>query len=525
MFGLPSATLEREVRLLEAEDVFVPGRTFFRAIKSTQGDLKDECVRDKEQEEEKKQPSEEMYVDGSGDLALRYQPLVPSQLAVPNGFLSNSLRCLTLSFGHRQLQALMPWMTRAALEGHLQGLVTIEFSRILSAPTSSVEWEVLQQFLESCPRLEEFSALSIEVKSDPPHGRINADILDGRSKEMAARRQQSLRLSTLSLFNMWRDDRDKRQFIQFLERLPHLVNLTLWEDSLPDVVEVIENRGSLSGMEFQPLTGFSFRQPMPAYGPLDPDMLQSWRDLVSSPSFRFVHLDLSHREEVPGDLLDFLVQSSAISTLKTLGLSPLEPVEMHEKDVGVTSGTLLRFLRRAIALEWIKFPWLDPLARREVFTTQEAARWPCRERLREIHAVSMNFNGDEKECDQFRRWLWSFPNLTVAVVKGSNATPDILVEVTPLELSSHLPGASGTIATPLPRPPLPRLAIKILELTALDALVKLDQIQELVEYRMPKLTTLKIGRMEGDAANWLKENYPSLMLSNPQTSVALYSCR
>jgi len=84
-----------------------------------------------------------------------------------------------------------------------------------------------------------------------------------------------------------------------------------------------------------------------------------------------------------------------------------------------------------------------------------------------------------------------------------------------LEISkqlSLLPCATATIST-LQRPPLPRLAIEALSLPSLNDQFKLEQVQELVECRMPKLSTMNIGRLEKDAAHWLRENHSNLEIA------------
>ncbi|KAF9921182.1 hypothetical protein FBU30_008817 [Linnemannia zychae] len=81
-----------------------------------------------------------------------------------NGFLSNTIRNLQLQVPGGSLYAVLLWLTRAGLDGRLQGLQSFrlsgqEISTVFGIPSSAIH-----DFLVAHPRLEQLALLSIQVE-------------------------------------------------------------------------------------------------------------------------------------------------------------------------------------------------------------------------------------------------------------------------------------------------------------------------------------------------------------------------
>jgi hypothetical protein len=94
-----------------------------------------------------------------------------------NGFLSNSIKNLQLQVPGDSLYAVLLWLTRAGLDGRLQGLRSFRLSGQESSAVFGVPSSAIHDFLAAHLGLEQLTLLSIQVEPAPPE--IPWDCLEG----------------------------------------------------------------------------------------------------------------------------------------------------------------------------------------------------------------------------------------------------------------------------------------------------------------------------------------------------------
>ncbi|KAG0047174.1 hypothetical protein BGZ83_007722 [Gryganskiella cystojenkinii] len=416
-----------------------------------------------------------------------YRPLIPCSPA--NGFLSSTIRSLDLAAELEYTDHVLAWLTRAGWEGHLQGLVQLQLNternphRPLANPIK-IERELFLQCLEAFPRLSELIAPQLQVIVDVVRrgnqkSRIHADILDPlndhpMAKNLAARRLRPLKIQKLALWSLGLGGdigetsqaplssstllSAQESWSALLCRFPYLTDLNFVYESIPDLVSALNHplRRHFAATAIQPITRLTMRLCGREKGVTAP-MLPSWRSLLLSPALRLETLDIRSRHDMPLKLLDHLVTSSSIKSLKRVICCP------HGRDE-VESSSVQRFFRSAIWLEEFQCSRTTSFVIEEFFTAEESARWPCRDRLRSLKFLTshVDLRGSEFHSAQMRRWVWSFgPGLKELVIRGIHATVDILLE--PSSCTSFPSSSSlwSLPATLLPSPP----CLKIYELT------------------------------------------------------------
>ncbi|KAF9107790.1 hypothetical protein BGX29_004849 [Mortierella sp. GBA35] len=94
----------------------------------------------------------------------------PSHWRIPsdhNGFLSNTLKNLQLQVPGDCLFAVLLWLTRAGLDGRLQGLRSFRLSGQETSAVFGVSSSAIHDFLAAYPGLEQLTLLSIQVEPAP----------------------------------------------------------------------------------------------------------------------------------------------------------------------------------------------------------------------------------------------------------------------------------------------------------------------------------------------------------------------
>ncbi|KAG0380415.1 hypothetical protein BGX24_008434 [Mortierella sp. AD032] len=95
-----------------------------------------------------------------------------------NGFLSNTIKSLHLHVPGESLYAVLLWLTRAGLDGRLQGLKSFRLSgQETSSAVFGVSSSAIHDFLAAHPGLEQLTLLSIQV--EPAPSEIPWDCLEG----------------------------------------------------------------------------------------------------------------------------------------------------------------------------------------------------------------------------------------------------------------------------------------------------------------------------------------------------------
>ncbi|KAF9148288.1 hypothetical protein BG015_009991 [Linnemannia schmuckeri] len=94
-----------------------------------------------------------------------------------NGFLSNSVRNLQLQVPSDSLYAVLLWLTRAGLDGRLQGLRSFRLSGQETSAVFGVPSSAIHDFLAAHAGLEQLTLLSIQV--EPAPSEIPWDCLEG----------------------------------------------------------------------------------------------------------------------------------------------------------------------------------------------------------------------------------------------------------------------------------------------------------------------------------------------------------
>ncbi|GJJ74761.1 hypothetical protein EMPS_07119 [Entomortierella parvispora] len=419
----------------------------------------------------------------------------------PNAFLSSTLRKISFSLPYNSALVLMPWMTRAALEGHLQGLVVFQLNDIPTGWSGhsdplDVSWEVLYQFLESCPCIGEFLALQLRIVPDEPGPRINSDILDAadnpRSLLISQRQSQPIGLYKLALHSTEPDfSKEDANLTRLLSRLPHLVHLCFQEESIQKIATALEKKPkwdtSIGGLSIKENTQIRYFS-MNAYTRPDMSTLSGWRQLGSCPALCLETLDLLSREDVPGDFLDIIATSPSIMSLKHLRMNK---TRQCSGEVVVNYRSIQRFFRSAPSLEEVQVPFTYYVMN-DFFTAEESAQWPCRDRVKILKFGHIDLFSSVVDSTNLRLWLWSFKQVEVVEITGINATVDAFVD---------------PMLTPWNSLPL---QLDRLELPYGPQKVTLAQIKYVVEQVMPKLSYLQVFMFEEDAANWLRENHPAI---------------
>ncbi|KAG0047437.1 hypothetical protein BGZ83_007526 [Gryganskiella cystojenkinii] len=441
---------------------------------------------------------------------------------------------LALHFSRRDLAScclcrdegvIIPWLTRAALEGrgdHLQGLEIFQLGDIpkglyTGGDPLGLNWEVFYQFLESLPRLREFSALQLKIAPDVlPNGpdilRINADILDNdsaHSTQATARRSQTLGLIKLALHSTTPNPRletdqdgtgDQKDLAGLLARVPRLVQLQFQDVVVLDLITALnlrDERDNKYNSVVMSIREFGLNKYTRPPITLDPIVMKDWRNLVSSPMFRLETLDLLSREDVPGDLLDHITSSPSISTLRCVLMNRTIPQPAH-RELTVYYQSIRQFLRSAPSLVEFMAPYTTFDAPEEFFTPQESARWPCRDTLKILKLHSVDLQESTQYSGELRRWLWSFKRLEEAEILGRGATVDVLIDPTFARPTSQELTALPLVMNRLQLPDI------------LSTRITLAQVKDVVERVIPNLFYLEVGTYEPDAEAWLSEYHPDI---------------
>ncbi|KAG0055158.1 hypothetical protein BGZ83_009460 [Gryganskiella cystojenkinii] len=515
-----------------------------------------------------------------------FRRLIP--LSPNNGFLSNTIRSLEMEYDEEFLAILFAWISRAGWEGHLQGLVQFKLSATWGTSNPvKVEKELFFQLMESLPYLEEFRAPQIRVIANTLlRGQINADILDPTiaqpmSRILSDRRQRPLRVRKLTLWSLGLDvvdhnsstpssspdkmDRDRdsqRPTPSILSRFPNLTGLSLLGESISDLAKALTD----ASQEQQHLERYQYHRTHHDVGH-DPtniaaadvqcirhltmrDKIESrvdsgWRTLFSSPNLQLETLDLSSRYSLPRDLLDHLVTSASVTSLKRVFFNLYDKGGVYDGiskpvDFLVQLGSVLRFLRSAVSLEEFICPKMEHFLAKELFTPEESAQWPCRDRLRSLkmHPWDLDLQGSKIDSAQMRRWVWSFgPSLKEILVIGRNATvdvlfdPDLLVEsiaatAVVADSDPDFSSSSSCTSTCTPTVPevvLPRpLMIKTLFLPSIQRsyVMTLSQTKLVFEQLYPRATfvvtpriTFKMApcQFDDESLLWLEKERPEAL--------------
>lgn len=85
-----------------------------------------------------------------------------------NGFLSNSIKNLQLQVPGDSLYAVLLWLTRAGLDGRLQGIRSFRLSGQESSAVFGIPSSAIHDFLTAHRELEQLTLLSIQVEPAPP---------------------------------------------------------------------------------------------------------------------------------------------------------------------------------------------------------------------------------------------------------------------------------------------------------------------------------------------------------------------
>ncbi|KAG0041646.1 hypothetical protein BGZ83_001514 [Gryganskiella cystojenkinii] len=437
--------------------------------------------------------------------------LVPlKDQSTPNAFLSNILQSLRLGVLNDTLSVIMSWLARAGEEGHLKGLVQVQFdsvntgSSIRDGDHTSIGSEVFFRFLESFPRLQSFIAEHL-VLSYATFGKSEQQ---EKHKERAATFVlRKLRIRSLALDSKKSDDAATRKAtLRILSRFPRLIDLQLFEDSVLGLMSVINYRLQMTPVlkdarttiEFDPIRHFALKSCMETNASPPPAIIwESWRTLALSPAFCFETLDLTNREDVPGDFLDKLVSSPSILSLKQLWMNGNEPQQkagqQRPRSLDVDEKSLREFLRSAHSLEKFRAPWTTFHSLGQFFVPEESARWPSRDQLQELEISNVNLGESDRASAQFRAWFWGFKNLEKAHILGQNMTVKVLID--------------PSFSTPLYPLKLKKLQMpRVIKTKART--ISLDQTRYLFERAMPRLKLLEGCHFDDDAVTWLQERHP-----------------
>ncbi|GJJ75915.1 hypothetical protein EMPS_08273 [Entomortierella parvispora] len=222
--------------------LFVPGRVIFLDNDDNDGSLTRQWLHG--------QPPQQFVPKSS------HSEDAPLALALPNAFLSNQLRLLELASPGTNLP-LLDWLTRAAVEGHLQGLERFKFKLINNPWVKG--WNTsrssILQFLGACPRLLVYDAPDVVVKGDEPRVLLNADIATAyptgpwtashfQAKGGSRRKMIPLKELYLAAVDLYLVDEDEyedddgqtvllkkdRLMMEFFLHLPRLVRLTFHDE-------------------------------------------------------------------------------------------------------------------------------------------------------------------------------------------------------------------------------------------------------------------------------------------------------
>ncbi|KAG0042551.1 hypothetical protein BGZ83_000336 [Gryganskiella cystojenkinii] len=188
----------------------------------------------------------------------RYFPEFAQNQTLPNAFLSNRLRILEIGSPLTPLP-ILDWLTRAAIEGHIQGLERFKLfssNDMAYHPYYGEGWHTTRtqflQFLGACPRLTVYEGPFTVVKADESHCLYNQDWTEtstyptgpwqasnfmgsGKNGSKAAVMPialKELHLSTIDFNNDDEGNQDPLLYEMFLH-LPALISLTL-EDQVED---------------------------------------------------------------------------------------------------------------------------------------------------------------------------------------------------------------------------------------------------------------------------------------------------
>lgn len=413
----------------------------------------------------------------------RYRHFLPLQTQSPNGFLSNSIRSLKIRVPNCFTETLLLWLTRAALEGHLQGLSVLTLDSVPAYTGSDVESVSIEvssffQFLDSFPQLDELHALHLHITADKTVGRSNPRIR-ATGRNSSGMRLRKLTCSSLGVASTVLDGATLQSSV--LRRLTRLTDLTLQERSITSfalALEALETTDGLMGDLVTPIRTFVIRKYFPTSY-----ILQCWRNIVSSARFCLETLDLSRRGELPSDILDYVADSRSISVIRNVQLA-------NEDGSGrsrIDCRSIQRFLRLASSLESFSCRMMDNQVP-GFFSAEEALLWPCRDRIQSFQFDGVDLGQSSEVCARFRLWLWEFKSLTSVTVNGTGATMDVIVDL--------LVDTQPYLGLPLREVKLPNI-VTTQKLT-------LQNTKDLCERVWPKLECLEAKvTFENDAMEWM----------------------
>ncbi|KAG0049975.1 hypothetical protein BGZ83_005213 [Gryganskiella cystojenkinii] len=184
------------------------------------------------------------------DFDYRHDRLVPLRdpSSLPNGFLSNAIRSLSLGIPNDTLPVIIPWLTRAGQEGHLQGLEQVIFQNIVRGYYSTATLlgrESFVRFLESFPHLREVTAWQLALSEDAA-GEQQQYQVARITKEVALR---TLKIRSLGFHRLREDDDDGNYddgaaatAPEILSRFPRLMGLYVYDTCVQSLVSAINSR-------------------------------------------------------------------------------------------------------------------------------------------------------------------------------------------------------------------------------------------------------------------------------------------